>query len=670
MRHYSILSIKLVLVFFIAILFQDSAYSQVSRDYALELSATTDASAKTITINWASNSSITDIKFYLMSKDTKGKNIWIPKSRKLNGSFVLDSVEIGKKYEIKAFGTGKSNNAYGYITTGIQVADFTPKGLLVLLVDDSCATKLPNEVKRLESDLIGEGWTLIKQVIQRKTKVSEVKATLLTIWNQNNKDIKGIFLLGRIPVPYSGFFAPDGHPDHRGAWPADVYYTSLNNDGDWTDFTELTTASRTENKNYNGDGKFDNDFLPGPPDAFVGRVDLSNMPGFALSETGLMKRYLDRDHNFRTGQVNLGNKGILCDNFGAMGGEAFAASGYKAFSPIIGSLNVDNSGVYATKVKSNTYLMTYGTGGGWYTGASGIGASDSFFTGQFKGAFNMLFGSYFGDWDYQNSFLRSPLAADGYGLTCVWSGRPHWIMHQLGLGATFGECAKISQYDTSMYFRHPNNAFGATRQIALMGDPTLTVFHNSPIQSLNVSVKDDAIKKQSNVVLNWKGKSANGYLLYKSRILGGAQTLLTPIPIIDSTFTDLNPIAGKSYYIVKSVQLTSTPSGSYYNPSTGLIDSATTTFGVGIESLADIKSQISIYPNPANDIINIQLKSDLINKIDYISIYQIDGKLVRNITPTIGSIIQINISDLSAGLYQLKIQSQGRAEYFSVVKGE
>jgi len=145
---------------------------------------------------------------------------------------------------------------------------------------------------------------------------------------------------------------------------------------------------------------------------------------------------------------------------------------------------------------------------------------------------------------------------------------------------------------------------------------------------------------------------------------------LTPNPIIDSTFTDLTPIAGKSYYIVKSVKLNSTPSGSYYSPSTGLIDSATTTYGVGIESLVDIKSQISIYPNPANDIVNIQLKSDLINKIDHISIYQIDGKLVRNITPTIGSIIQINISDLSAGLYQLKIQSQGRAEYFSVVKGQ
>ena len=30
---------------------------------------------------------------------------------------------------------------------------------------------------------------------------------------------KAVYLLGRIPVPYSGFINPDSHPDHEGAWP-------------------------------------------------------------------------------------------------------------------------------------------------------------------------------------------------------------------------------------------------------------------------------------------------------------------------------------------------------------------------------------------------------------------------------------------------------------------
>ena len=56
-------------------------------------------------------------------------------------------------------------------------------------------------------------------------------------------DLESVFLLGHVPVPYSGQINPDGHSNHVGAWAADVYYGEL--DGNWTDVTvNNTSASR------------------------------------------------------------------------------------------------------------------------------------------------------------------------------------------------------------------------------------------------------------------------------------------------------------------------------------------------------------------------------------------------------------------------------------------
>src|SRR6185503_3639869 len=97
-------------------------------------------------------------------------------------------------------------------------------------------------------------------------------------------NVKSVFLFGHVPVPYSGQLNPDGHADHVGAWPADVYYGDI--DGNWTDNsvnftqsinTDAADAARLTNRP--GDGKFDQTQIPSPVELEVGRVDLSNLPG-------------------------------------------------------------------------------------------------------------------------------------------------------------------------------------------------------------------------------------------------------------------------------------------------------------------------------------------------------------------------------------------------------
>ena len=104
------------------------------------------------------------------------------------------------------------------------------------------------------------------------------------------------------------------------------------------------------------------------------------------------------------------------DNFGGFSGEAFAANAWRIFPTVIGRNNIVASD-FETTLKDSAWQWAYGCGGGTYTSAGGIGATSDFNTSPVKAIFTMMFGSYFGDWDAQNNFLRAPLCAPEPALT-------------------------------------------------------------------------------------------------------------------------------------------------------------------------------------------------------------------------------------------------------------
>ena len=89
----------------------------------------------------------------------------------------------------------------------------------------------------------------------------------------------------------------------------------------------------------------------------------------------------------------------------------------------------------------------------------------------------MFFGSYFGDWDSQNDFLRAVLGTANYTLTSAWAGRPNWICHHMGLGLTIGFSALLTQTNSGLY---DTGIEYAEVHIALMGDPTLRMHIVAP----------------------------------------------------------------------------------------------------------------------------------------------------------------------------------------------
>jgi hypothetical protein len=277
----------------------------------------------------------------------------------------------------------------------------------------------------------------------------------------------------------------------------------------------------------------------------------------------------------------------------------------------------------------------------------------------------MLFGSYFGDWDVQNNFLRAPLAAKGYCLTSIWSGRPHWVLHPMALGEHIGRCANISAQERTVYFRSIldlNFAVGAGRYIALMGDPTLRLHNVSPVKSFKLTKTEDSLKKTTSIKLNWSksiDKNLKSYQLFTTKNLANPWTLLAALPTTDSSYSISKPDTfGKVYYMVRAEKLQTTASGSYYNLSQGLMDSTTIKFLVGIEeqNIAQKNPTVNIYPNPTHH--NLMIESLDGKLIQSMEIFNPNGKQVeQNILLNTNS-YRLNVSNYEAGLYFIKIMTK------------
>jgi len=579
---------KFILVFFL-VFSATFSFSQSAKDAAVELWVNVQVSPPTVTLNWVGNATTTS---YNVERKLKTGTAWTAIAGALSGttvSFVDNSVAVGTNYEYKVTRTGSNYNGYGYINTGIQVPVTENRGKLILAIANTFSTTLATEIKRLVEDLDGDGWAVITTYISTVALVPAVKSTIATIYNQDPTNTKALFILGHVPVPYSGNFGPDSHGDHQGAWPADVYYADMN--GSWTDVSVNQTTVSARNINIPGDGKFDQSSVPTGAEMQVGRVDLYGMTSFTATETQLLKNYLDKDHDYRKKVFTPIRRAVIDDNFGYFGGEAFAASGYKNFGPLVTPTNVIAADYFTTMAAGVSYQWSYGCGGGSFTSCGGVGATTDFATSNLGGVFTVLFGSYFGDWDINNNFLRAPLC-QGKGLTSVWSGRPHWAMHHMGLGENIGYSTRVTQNNVGLYyFSYAQNFIG----IALMGDPSLRNDIVSPVSNVV------ATRVGYNCNISWSASTQTnvlGYNIYMRNDTNKTYVKINPTLISGTTYTDNCLVySGIDKYSVRALVLENTPSGTYYNMSEGISDTALNVTNLSIQANAGISSNVNALVN-------------------------------------------------------------------------
>jgi hypothetical protein len=622
--------------------------------YAVEASATYQTEPPQITLSWPPDANASS---YEVARKSPDASVWGAPVSLPGGatSYVDTDVSVGTAYEYQVSkSTTVGYAGYGYLCAGINVPVIETRGTIILVVENLYAGALAGELARLQQDLVGDGWKVVRHEVSRSDSPVTVKNLIQGDYAADPTNVRAVFLFGHVPVPYSGNFNPDDHPNHQGAWPADLYYGDM--EGTWTDESvNNSSAERQANWNVPGDGKFDQSDLPADVTLEVGRVDLANMTCYAnkspsRSEEDLLRQYLNKDHNFRHGLLPVPRRGLICDNFGEKSGEAFAASGWRNFAAFFGADNVTAVAGwnYFPTVAAQGYLWSYGCGGGDYYTCDGIGSSDDFATNDVQTVFTMFLGSYFGDWDNESNFLRAPLGSTSYALAVAWAGRPHWFFHHMGLGETIGYSTRLSQNNRVGGLYSPQNDGTAGVHVALLGDPTLRLHPVLPPSGLN------AVASSSGVILNWTASpdtGLQGYRVYRGTSLDGPFINISGSTLVSqTTFTDPTPNAGVSVYMVRTIKLEHSGSGTYFNPSQGIFYALG-----GNETSPDAGGSAPGAPSPSGSTGQAQayfVGADVDTQGNWIGAYGADGRcLIGDPTSPIQLPSYVHVSSNGANQY-------------------
>ncbi|MBP6642684.1 MAG: hypothetical protein KA186_06330, partial [Flavobacteriales bacterium] len=550
---------------------------------AVRLNATVQASPASITLSWTALSSTSSITVYrkLKSATSWGSSIANPSASAT--TWTDNSVALGTYYEYKVVRSSGGKTGTGYVATGVQVAPTDYRGKLVLLVDNTLAPSLVTELGQLTQDLRADGWAVLRNDVARNASVSSVRGIVQGHYNSDPTNVKAVYIVGHVPVPYSGNTMPDGHAEFFGARPTDGYYAEMN--GSWTDNSvNNTSSSRQENWNVPGDGKFDQSEFPGAIELQVGRVDMYDMPAFSASEVQLMKNYLNKAHSFKLKGWAPTARGLQFDNLQWVA-DPLAAGGWRNLAPLVGNGNITELAPYGASfgsmVNNQSYLWTNCSSGGLLDFQNNlwlfIGQDNAAITSELAttisvgGVFNMGLGSYYDDFDNKNNYLRA-LIARGDALTNCWSGIPTWYFHHMGMGDNIGYSTMVSMNNTSVYAPlHDGwqSSIGHTH-INLMGDPSLRMKMVAPPTALVIS------NSGGHPAFSWTAstESVLGYHVYQIET-SGSVTRLTTTPVTTTNYSDpAIPYQSGREYMVRAVKLETNYSGSYYNLSLGAMATA------------------------------------------------------------------------------------------------
>ncbi len=473
--------------------------------------------------------------------------------------FTDSTITAGDAFEWRLTATLSDGlTAKGVLVGGVEVELVEARGRVLVCVEAVAAEALAPELARLRQDLAGDGWTPAQIQVAASASPDELKGAILA--THREAPLEAVFLLGDLPVPYSGNIAPDSHSNHRGAWPADGYYADL--DGGWTDTWRVATgASWERNRNRIGDGKFDPSTPPTEIDLMLGRVDLADLPAFApLGEIDLLRRYLDKNHAFRHAQTAVPRTALIDDHLGGLQ-EGVASTARNGFAGIVGREAVGDAD-WPDDVGAPNHLLGAGLSTANFTTIHGVGSSASFASGGPGVAFSLLFGSYFGDWDNPDNVLRAALASAGPTLASAYSGRPQWQLHGLGLGQPLGEAARLSQNASA---NAPYYTGYSSRQvhISLLGDPTLRLFPQPPASAAS------AVRVPGGASLSWSAPAPSqtaellGYQVDRGAAIGGEFVRLNAGRLTGDTYLDPAPPAAGALYQIRAIYRQTSGSGTF-----------------------------------------------------------------------------------------------------------
>ncbi len=86
---------------------------------------------------------------------------------------------------------------------------------------------------------------------------------------------------------------------------------------------------------------------------------------------------------------------------------------------------------------------------------------------------------------------------------------------------------------------------------------------------------------------------------------------------------------------------------------------------LGIKSNSIVSNKLFVYPNPGKDFMNVTYDGSILNSIE---MTDLNGRVVKTLTVSNSSNVQVNVSDLTPGVYMMKIISDNGTTTKKIIK--
>lgn len=176
------------------------------------------------------------------------------------------------------------------------------------------------------------------------------------------------------------------------------------------------------------------------------------------------------------------------------------------------------------------------------------------------------------------------------------------------------------------------------------------------------------------ISLNWKAMAVDAdYDAENYTVYVGASSDYEDLLTSDVTFTEV--LSGVNTLTDRSLDISSFAGQTVYvgfrhhnvtNEFTMELDDISVKEGEVAGTNQILASKLSVYPNPANNVVNIDNNENIL--VSAVSIVDLNGRTVKSVKFDGVSNAQINISDLSSGMYMMNISSDKGMTTKKIVK--
>src|ERR1044071_9210135 len=161
--------------------------------YTVQISATVQLEPPSINLNWEPDLYTVDsLTLYRKTKHATSWGTGITLSPYAL-SYTDTDIDVGSSYEYQivkqAHSSAISWTGFGYIYAGVNAPLIESRGKLVLIVATESTIGLDNELARLQLDLTGDGWQVIRHDVSINDTPAYVRSLIVSDYNSDSANV-------------------------------------------------------------------------------------------------------------------------------------------------------------------------------------------------------------------------------------------------------------------------------------------------------------------------------------------------------------------------------------------------------------------------------------------------------------------------------------------------